>query len=182
MLSSAILLFFFFALIMLNREARFTKYQSQLLQVMLLWMIVSFIEIIITRELTPHSFITFAPPFAYFISHYILLIKRTWIAESMMWIFLLSTILISTASRSNKFKGVDFTTLYAKASKYESFIKGKTVLVLGDDLGIYRTNQAGSYFLNWNLSKEIFLEPDYFENIILVQDSFEKALPGCYHR
>ncbi|HEV8513131.1 MAG TPA: DUF6427 family protein [Cyclobacteriaceae bacterium] len=176
-LSGAILTFLFFALIMLNREARFTKYQSQLLQVMLLWLVVSFIEIAFTRELTPHSFITFVPPLAYFISHYILLIRRKWIAESMMWIFLLLTIAISTASRLNKIKQVDYAGLYPTPSKYESFIKGKKVLVLENDLGIYKNNKPASYFLNWNLSKEILEGPDYFENVILVQDSFEKDKP-----
>jgi hypothetical protein len=176
-LSCGILSFLSFALVMLNREARFTKYQSQLLQVMLLWMGVSFIEITITRELTPHSFITFAPPLAYFISHYILLIRRKWIAESMMWIFLLSIVGIGTGARLNKIKSIDYTGLYAKASKFESFVNGKRVLVLGDDLGIYKTNKPASYFLNWNLSKTILQEPDYFENVILVQDSFEKDKP-----
>jgi hypothetical protein len=176
-LSGGVLSFFFFALVMLNREARFTKYQSQLLQVMLLWMGVSFIQISITLELTPHSFITFVPPLSYFISHYILLIRRKWIAESMVWIFLLSTIGIGTAARLGKIKTVDYSGLYAKSSKYESFIKRKRVLVLGDDLGIFKNNQAASYFLNWNLSKKIFQEPEYFENVIHVQDSFEKDMP-----
>lgn len=176
-LSGGILVFLFFALIMLNREARFTKYQSQLLQVMLIWLVVSFIEIVFTRELTPHSFITFVPPLAYFISHYILLIRRKWIAESMMWIFLLSTIGISTASRLNKIKQVDYSGLYPTSSKYESFIKKKKILVLDNDLGIYKINKPASYFLNWDLSKAILEGPDYFENVIFVQDSFEKDKP-----
>ena len=171
------MLFFIFALVMLNREARFTRYQSQLLQVMLIWMVVGLIEIAFTRQLTPHSLITFVPPLTYFISHYILLIRRKWIAESMMWIFLLSTIAISTAARLNKIKAVDYSFLYVKPSKYESFIKGKKVMVLGDDVGIYKSNQAGSYFLNWDLSKEIFQDQDSFENVIIVQDSFEQNSP-----
>lgn len=176
-LGASILIFFFFALVMLNREARFTRYQSQLLQVMLLWLVIAIIEIFITRELTPHSFVTLAPPLTYFISHYILLIRRKWIAESMMWIFLISMIGLSTASRLNKIKAINYEGLYPKNSKYESFIKGKKVLVIGDDWGLYKNNKAGSYFLNWNLSKEIFEQPDYFENVILVQNSFEWSVP-----
>jgi len=95
----------------------------------------------------------------------------------MMWIFLLSTIMISTASRLNKLKKVDYTGLYPAPSKYESFVKGKKILVLDNDLGICKNNGAASYFLNWNLSKEILKEPDYFENVILVQDSFENDKP-----
>ena len=39
-LGSVPIAYFFFSLFMLNREAHFTKYQSQLLQVMFLWLIV----------------------------------------------------------------------------------------------------------------------------------------------
>ena len=176
-LSGGILLFFLFSLIMLNREARFTKYQSQLLQVMMIWLIIGFIEVALTRELSPHSFITFVPPLAYLISHYILLIRRKWIAECMMWIFLLSTIGISTGARLNKIKPVDYSGLYPKDSKYESFIKGKKILVVGKDWGIYKKNKPSSFFLNWDLSKEILEHPEYFENVVLIQNSFEEDKP-----
>ena len=63
------------------------------------------------------------------------------------------------------------------ASRIRSGVKEKKVLVLGDDLGIYTINKPASYFLNWNLSKKILQEPDYFENVIFVQDSFEKDKP-----
>ncbi len=174
-LSGGILGIFFLSLIMLNREARFTKYQSQLLQVMLLWLVVGCIEVCSTRELTPHSFITFVPTLTYFISHYLLLIRRKWIAETMMWIFLLSIVGISTAARKGKIKSIDNKNLFVKESKYE--IKDKRVLVLGDDWGILNSNKPTSYFLNWDLSKEYFEQPDYFENIILIQESFEKTMP-----
>ena len=94
-----------------------------------------------------------------------------------IWIFLFSVIGMGTASRLNKIKQVDYTGLYPTASKYESFVKGKKVLILDNDLGIYKTNKPASYFLNWNLSKEILEGPDYFENVIFVQDSFEKDKP-----
>ncbi len=176
-LSGGVLIFFFFSLIMLNRNARFTKYQSQLLQVMLLWLIASSIEIGITPELTPHSFITFVPTLTYFISHYLLLIRRKWIAETMVWVFLLSTIGMSTVARKGKVKSIDYKNLFVGYSKYESFVMGKRVLVLGSDWGIYKNNKPSSYFLNWELSKEFFERPDYFENIVLIQNAFEAEMP-----
>jgi len=176
-LSGGILLFFFFSVIMLNREARFTKYQSQLLQVMLLWMLISFIEVGITRELSPHCLMPFVPPLTYFISHYLLLIRRKWIAEAMAWIFLFSTIGISTAARLNRIPSIEYKKLFVENSKYSSFLHKKRIFLLGNDWGIYKSNQAASCFLNWNLSKEVFEQPDYFENVILVQQSFEKDMP-----
>jgi hypothetical protein len=175
-LGAAAILFFVIALIMLNREARFTKYQSQLLQAMLLWLIVAGVEVAITRQRSPHSFITFVPPLTYFISHYLLLIRRRWIAELMIWVFLLSFVGLSNLARLKKIKGIDYSALFAAPSKY-NFIEGKRILVLDQDDGLYEKNKAASYFLNWNLSKEIFLQPDYFENIILINESFDKDAP-----
>lgn len=175
-LSIVVILFFVTSLVMLNREARFTKYQSQLLQAMLLWLVIAAIEVAFTRHRTPHSFITFVPPLTYFISHYMLLIRRKWIAELVIWVFLLSTIGVSTFSRLRKIKRVDYSALLVHHSKY-NFIQGKRVLVLGNDPGLYERNKAASYFLNWNLSQETFNHPEYFEHVIRVDESFEKDPP-----
>ncbi len=175
-LGGVILLFFFFSLVMLNREARFTRYQSQLLQVMMLWVLIATIQITITRERTPHSFITFIPPLTYFISHYILLIRRKWIAEIMLWVFLFSVLGVSFAARAGKIKAVDYSNLFVPASANKSLVE-KKVLVLADDWGSYENNKVGSYFLNWDLSKEIFEHPEFYENIILINESFQSFPP-----
>ncbi len=171
------IVYFLSSLFMLNREAHFTKYQSQLLQVMFLWLLVALVETIITRERTPHSFYTFIPPLAYFISHYLLLIRRKRIAEGMLWVLIIGLVTMSWAARTGRIKAIDYTGLFPYKSTYQSVIKDKRVLVLGDDLGIYNQNRLASCFLNWNLSKDIFEHPDYFQNIILIDQSFQKDAP-----
>ena len=74
---------------MLNREARLTKYQSQLLQIMFVWLLIAIVELIVSGKMTPARVITFAPPLSYFTSHYLLLIRRKWIGEMMLWTFIL---------------------------------------------------------------------------------------------
>jgi hypothetical protein len=169
--------YFFFSLIMLNREAHFTKYQSQLFQVMFLWLTLAIVEMIITRERTPHSFYTFIPPLAYFISHYLLLIRRKRIAEAMLWVLVIGLVVMSWAARSGRLKAVDYTSLFYKESPYQLMLKEKRILVLDNDLGIYAQNKMASSFLNWNLSKEVFEHPEYFENVTLIDQSFQKDAP-----
>lgn len=82
------LAYFVFSIFMVNREARFTKYQSQLMQVMFLWLLFSFIQVLVARQVSPASLVLFIPPLAYFISHYLLLIRRKWRAVLMLWLFL----------------------------------------------------------------------------------------------
>ena len=50
-------------------------------------------------------------------------------------------------------------------------------MVLTDDQGIYSQNKVAGYFPDWSLSKAIFLEPDYYENILLINEAFEKDPP-----
>jgi hypothetical protein len=176
-LGSVPIAYFFFSLFMLNREAHFTKYQSQLFQVMFLWLIIALLEVFITRERTPHSFYTFIPPLAYFISHYLLLIRRKRVAEAMLWILIIGLVTMGWAARTARIKAIDYLALFPAESTYQSTIKEKRVLVLDEGLGIYTQNKMASYFLNWNLAKKIFEHPEYLENITLIDQSFQQDAP-----
>lgn len=176
-LASIVIAYLLFSWVMVNREARFTKYQSQILQVMFLWFVVACVEIIFTRERTPHSFITFLPPLTYFISHYLLLIRRRALGELTLWLFILLIPALSFLARKDYFQSIDYSKLKVSNSQYSTRFSKKKLLVLTDDLSVYQSNRMGSYFLDWKRSKEIFDNPDYFENVVLVYDSFEKDLP-----
>jgi hypothetical protein len=170
------LIYFVFSLVMLNREARFTKYQSQLLQVMFLWMIVGLVEIGLTQQRTPHSFITLIPSLTYFISHYLLLIRRKRIAEIMLWLFMLGVLGVSWLAKAGRLSSVNYTNLVI-GEKSTSNIVGKRVLNLDEDITIYHDNKAAGFFLNLKLSQSVSKSPEYFENVLLMQRSFEKDPP-----
>lgn len=171
------IIYFVFSLFMLNREARFTKYQSQLFQVMFLWMICSFIHLFITRELTPHSFIIFIPSLAYFISHYLLLIRRKWIAETMLWLFIIGLVGVNLLSKHGRLTTIDYTSLFPKESKFSLVIKDKSVMMLSNDWSIFKENRLAGYFLDWQLAENVFKQPDVYENVILVEKALQKNPP-----
>jgi hypothetical protein len=50
-------------------------------------------------------------------------------------------------------------------------------MVLTDDLGIYQQNKLAGYFLDWGLSRSIFEDPDYFENVLLVNEGLRNDPP-----
>lgn len=169
------MVYFAFSLIMLNREARFTKYQSQLLQVMMVWLLIAFIEIIFTRERSAHSLITLAPSLAYFISHYLLLIRRKRIAETMLWIFIIGIPLIAWAGKNGKIKPIDTSGLMLPPEASSPI--HKRIVILDNQLPIYQNNHFAGFFLNPELSKEIWQNPDIYENVILMNSIFEKDAP-----
>ena len=175
-LATVPLTYFLFSLIMLNRVARFTRYQSQLLQVMFIWFVPGIMLIMLSRELTPHSFYVFIPTLTYFISHYLLLIRRKWIAETMLWFFLGGVICVSILARYHKIFYVDYSTLLVK-TEVKPLLQNKKIMVLGDNLSVYRFNSLGGYFLNWDISKKVFENTGYYENIITIEDSFKTDAP-----
>jgi hypothetical protein len=176
-LSAIPIIYFLLSLVMVNREARLTKYQSQLLQVMFLWLVVAIIEIVLAGKMTPARVITYAPPLAYFTSHYILLIRRKWLGEIMLWTFIVGIIATSYLARYNKISSIDYSGLFFKESKYINQVKGKKVLVLDAEWGLYRENKLATYFYDWSLSKDCFENPDYLENVVLVDQSFTHDAP-----
>jgi hypothetical protein len=175
-LSFTILIYFIFSMVMLSREARFTRYQSQLLQVMLIWLLIALLNVSIARERSPHSFTIFFPPIAYFISHYLLLIRRKGIAEMMLWVFILMIVGVGSLARWNKLSGVDYSNLLIRKEQAGE-IKSKRILILSDRVELYRNNKMAAYFLNWNLSKRIFELNHYYEDIVLINESFQKDPP-----
>ena len=170
------IVYFVFSLFMLTREARFTRYQSQLFQVMFLWLGVAIVQVWLTPEFSPHSFITFIPPLAYFISHYLLLINRKWIAETMLWIFILGLLMLNHLSGNGYLKNVDYASLFPKPAPTTGIVN-KRIMILDDNPSLFQNNKLAGYFLDWKLSQKYFEEPDYFENLQKINQSFLEDPP-----
>lgn len=176
-LSAVPLTYFIFSIFMVNREARFTKYQSQLMQVMFLWLLFSFVQVLVAREVSPTSLVTFIPPLAYFISHYLLLIRRKWRAELSLWIFLIGVLSMNFLTKREKIEAVNFSKLFPKSSAYQNELKGKSVMLLDRDWNLYKENTLGGIFLNWELSKNTIRTPDSYQNLELIASSFTLEEP-----
>lgn len=169
--------FFLISLFMLTREARFTRYQTQIFQVLFIWLLVAGLEAWLEPGIAPHSFITFLPPLAYFISHYLLLIRRKRIAEFMLWLFLVGILSANYAGRKGLVKGADYSGLFAPASRYADTIHNKRVMVVGHDPGLYKDNSLGGGFFDWELSRMYFEQPNYYEHVIRVNNAFAEDSP-----
>ncbi len=173
---SAIPLFFLVvSLVMLNREARFTKYQSQLVQAMFVWMVFSFLQVLYAEDLRPQSFITLIPGFSFFMAHYFLLIRRRRLAEINIWILLVGIVSLNYLARYDKLDYVDYSMLRVPETK--SSVTDHRILVLDNDLEIYKDNASATPFLDWTLSKDIFSSADYYENVVQVYHGIKEDQP-----
>ncbi len=160
------LIFLIISLFMLNREARLTKYQTQLVQSMFFWMIFSFVHLFFSRDIRPQSFITVIPCLSFFMTHSVLVIHKRKFAEIGIWILLVTTVCISYLARYSAIDAVDYNRLMVNDEKLK--VAGQRILVLDNDLNAYKHHDLASPFFNWELSKEIFSAPEYYENVIQV--------------
>jgi hypothetical protein len=161
------------AWVLLNRESRFTKYQSQLLQIMFFWTIFAVIQVLYTKEFRPQVLITLAPSVAFFVSHFFLMMRRRLFAEMSFWIFLIGIVAMSYHARYNQ-QDSKYNDLVLNNGLKQDNIK---LLVLADSIPLYAAHKQATPFLNWNLSKEILSEPDYYDNILTVSRAFQTDPP-----
>jgi len=176
-LAAVPLAYFVFSVFMMNREARFTKYQSQLMQVMFLWLLFALLQVLVARQVSPASLILFIPPLAYFISHYLLLIRRRWRAEMMLWIFLGGILSVNLLSRGGRIEEVNFERLFPKTISSFGQIKEKRILVLDKNLNLYQDNSLGGYFLDWSLSAPLFTDLSKYNHVEIISSCFKEDPP-----
>ena len=169
------LLYLVISLVMLNREARFSKYQSQILQVILLWLGFSILFVLYAKDLRPQTFVVFIPGLSLLLTHFFLSIRRKKFVHLNSWILFVGIISIAYLGRFGKIDSVSYSEL--NVNNNASDIRGKRVLVLENDPNLYATNSLATPFLNWRLSQEIFRNPDYYNNVTRVYHFFEKDPP-----
>ncbi len=173
------LIYFVSSLFMLTREAHFTKYQSQLFQVIFVWLGIALLQVWFTPERTPHSLFTFIPPLAYFISHYLLLIRRKLLAEIMLWILIMGLISVNLLSKFNVLQSVQYSALFPSASQFDKQVNNKNIMVIGEDMSLFNQNKLSGYFLDWELSKKYFDQPDVYENVIMINKAILEDSPDA---
>lgn len=169
------LAYLIFSLFLMSREARFTKYQSQLFQVMFWWMVFAAIEWLITRERTAQSFITFLPSASYFISYYLLLIRRRWIAEWMTRLLLISVVAGFYLHRAGTLGLVNYAGLQVQATSPFPAAQ-KKIMALVPQRDFYLHHQLGGGYLDFPLAERQLL-PGYMESVERLARMFEKNPP-----
>lgn len=169
------LFYLFVSLFILNRDARLTKYQSQIFQMMILWFIVAFLQFFLADDFRPQSIITVLPPVSFFLTHFLLLIRRKKFAEMNTLILMVGIVALAYLTRYEKIPQISYGELVVKERSLA--VQNKKILVLEHDQSAFLKNTLGSPFFDWSLSGPVFGSPDYYENVLLVYRSFEKEKP-----
>ncbi|MBL3654890.1 hypothetical protein [Fulvivirga sediminis] len=173
------LAFFLFSLFRISQRARFNNYQGRLAQVMFLWLIFSVLFTLISGELAPNIMMIFVPFLSFFIVHAFLLFYRRWVAEIVFTLFVVATVFFSLGAYFDFF----FTSKYMLNDKYMVDYtagkkwEGKRILVLDKNIASYRNAIPATPFLNWELVEGLFRNPEYYDNLTIIQQGFSEDIP-----
>jgi len=170
------LLYLIFGLLKGSGSIRLTKYQSQISSIMIIWLIFGTIEILISRQRTAQTMIVCIGPVAYFVHYFLIRIRKKWLAESMLWIFLIGVPVIASIALKGKIKTVDYLKIFPSAITTQP-LQNKKILVLEDNMNFYRTNRCASWFLEWELSEKLFSSDLSYKKIALINKAFHSDLP-----
>jgi hypothetical protein len=157
------------SLFVLNRNARLTKYQSQLLQAMFLWFVFALSHAWLSPDLRAQTLLPVVPAVSFLLTHFFLLIRRRTYAELNAWIFVLGVTATGYLSRY-EILPARWSHLRVPPPSYP--VNGRKVLVLGNDPGTWLNNQLAPPFFNWELSRVIFENPDEYQPVLLVNKLF----------
>ncbi len=176
-------------------SSKFVNFQLKFQQAMLFLMLGVLFVMINANEVSSILLLFLIPSLAFFAAHFLLLIRRKlWI--HLATFFILAGIFLTayTSFRELEWvnKYVNYSSLYVKKNT-PAILKGRKLLVLGDDISLYKEATPAMPFLNWNISRQHFLEVDYYDNAVYILQSFKQdppevivdqsgLLPGVFNR
>ena len=168
------------ALLRIYSKARFANYQVKFQQVMFLNLLVGILVVAFSNTMAPFQLMIFVPPLAFFASHYLLEIRRRFWAEiiaPLMLAVVLAWAFILFSAPDVVTSSVTYETYFVEENKLPERYLGKKIWVIGADKSYYVQASLGTPFLNWELSKGVIGNQQYYENVEKVYKSLETHRP-----
>ncbi|WP_225000032.1 hypothetical protein [Cesiribacter sp. SM1] len=173
-------LFFVVGLYNFSRR-NYTIYQTRLQQTMFYSLIAGIIAIVLSAEKSAYHLLLLVPAWAFYISHYLLLVRRHIKAEGIFWLF---TILVLALHMVLYLEVVPEIKPYVNAERLlvnsrpeEELVAGKRILTLGRDVSLYQHAKLATPYLEWRLASRQLSELDYYDNLVDAFRYFQQDTP-----
>ncbi len=159
---------------------RFVNFQVRIQHVMLFFMAMGLLSLVVTKELATYQLAFLVPGFAFFSSHYLILLKK-WIVAEANFIIIASLILLNMLFPLKKWLYVDefiaFDRLAVQPSPYLELTSGKTLWVIGDHVDLYHESTLATPYLNWQLAAEHLSNTSHYDNLSAIYLNLQSDLP-----
>jgi len=174
------LVFLLISVYRLGQYKRYTNQQSKLQGIMSIKIVAALATLLLVRQLAPYHLLYFVPPVAFFITHFLLIIRRVLIAELVTAGLAFFLIFNGYALLFNFFSLQQIThsdRLMIQPTTYDDLVAGKKVLMLGQQVNVYHKAQLATPYLNWSLAAKQLTNLDDFKNVSFVYDAFRNDMP-----
>ena len=148
--------------------ARFTNFQQNMMLVMVFFTASAIVALLISPELSPSDLLFFIPPSAFFLTHYLLNLKKR-IFQFILPIMIISALLIYPWVIKESVNGLLVDT---EAEQTE-----KKLMVIGDDLQAYIGYEMASPFIDPYLGKIMLEGLDYYAGAAQLHDNILRSDP-----
>jgi hypothetical protein len=134
-----------------------------------IWIIISFFAAFTLPANNSPNFLFILPPLAYFTLNLFFLLKRYWIQELILIVFMGSVWFSWKSEWEN--------SSYNRVQAGKLPIKNERLMVLGGQIDEYQMNQMSGPFVNWELSNDLFLEMNTYQTVVKLQRYLEMDSP-----
>lgn len=172
---------FIFSIVKIFQFGRYINFQVQIQFVMFYFFLAGFLVMIMVRTIASYQLIFFVPFFAFFLSHYLITIKNALFAEASALLFFVLLLVNHAATRDGWLiyqELVDYDKLIVAEEEKNPMLQDKKLWSLRED-GIrdYSEASLATPFLDWQLSREVLENQNYFENNAFVYQGMISDLP-----
>jgi len=158
---------------------RFINYQSRLQQIMVLWLLVGLGIILRAHHRSPMHFLIWVPPMAFFLSHYVLLIKKRRWAEVAFTVIWGSVVILSLGPVTNWlpfFPSSD--SIRVSDTTLPSAYRDKSMWVIGPSVEYYQHAAGlGTVFYQPEMVAPYLGPLDRYSEIITLKEAVDNPLP-----
>ena len=166
-----------------NNSYAFNNYQVRLQQSLFYYLLMGFVAIFFSPEKSAYHLMLLLPPLAFYISQYFLLIRKRLKAELYFLGFAILLIGVNNYLLAGSIPYIDiekwtnFKELEVREREEEVLTKGKQIVILGEDLSLYRNANLATPYLDWGLAAEQLTQLNYYENLMETFKNFSAESP-----
>lgn len=151
--------------------------QQKQKQLIILFLLFALLTIFLTNRRTPYQFVILLPGLTYFITQIFIYLQRGFLLKLFSIAFLISIPFIGFSWAYYQIVSGKIESYSVTSSEKHRETAGKSILVLGNDLGYYQGASLATPYLNYNISKEILLDYNSFGKMADVYQDFLKEKP-----
>lgn len=155
-----------------------TVNQQKQSQLMVILIIFAFLSLFLTNRKTPYQMIVMIPPLTYFISQLFISIKKGYLLTALSIGFIAGIPIIGYVWTYIKLDSGNITEYAVMPDRKHQLVKGKEILVLGNDLGYYLDAKLTTPYLNYHLTKTILEKQEDFVTQAQAFQNFNRNKPA----